>query len=111
MSEDALNSSRRNFKFRDVHVDGAERIAKIAAQAGVPRFIHVSHLNASPVSTSTFYKSRFEGEEKVKEAYPGATIIRPTAMFGYEDRLLNNMASKFPEASWLLRRNFLQCSL
>ncbi|EKM51980.1 uncharacterized protein PHACADRAFT_199484 [Phanerochaete carnosa HHB-10118-sp] len=82
----------KNFKFRDVHVDGAERIAKIAAQAGVPRFIQVSHLNASLDTTSTFYKSRFEGEEKVKAAYPGATIVRPAAMYGYEDRFLNNMA-------------------
>ena len=79
-------------------MDGAERIAKIAAQAGVPRFIHVSHLNASPNSTSAFYKSRFEGEEKVKEAYPGATIVRPAAMYGYEDRFLNNMASTFCSA-------------
>ncbi|GJE88393.1 complex I NDUFA9 subunit family protein [Phanerochaete sordida] len=82
----------KNFKFGDVHVDGAERIAKIAAQSGVSRFVHVSHLNASPSSTSAFYKARFEGEAKVKEAYPGATIVRPAAMYGYEDRFLNNMA-------------------
>lgn len=85
---------RRNFKYNDVHVDGAERIAKIAAQAGVPRFIHVSHLNAAADSTSAFYKSKAEGEVKVKAAYPNATIVRPAAMFGYEDRFLNNMASK-----------------
>ena len=58
--------------------------------------MHVSHLNAAPVSTSAFYKSRFEGEEKVKAAYPSATIVRPAAMYGYEDRFLNNMASTFP---------------
>ena len=88
----------RNFKFKDVHVDGAERIAQAAREAGVPRLIHVSSLNASPASTSKFYQTKHEGEQKVKEAYPDATIVRPSVMYGYEDRFLNNMASK--NGSW-----------
>ncbi|KAI0693982.1 NADH dehydrogenase [Cytidiella melzeri] len=82
----------KNFNFKSVHVDGAETIAKIAAAAGVPRLIHVSHLNASPTSTSKFYQAKAEGEEKVRAAFPNATIVRPAVMYGYEDRLLNNMA-------------------
>lgn len=84
----------RNFKYADVHVTGAERIAQVAAQNGVERFVHVSHLNASPDSTSVFYRTKFEGEERVKNAFPNATIVRPAAMYGYEDKLLNNMASE-----------------
>ena len=80
-----------------MHADGAESIAKIATQAGVPRFIHVSHLNAAADSKSAFYKSKAEGEEKVKAAYPNATIVRPATMYGYEDRFLNNMASMYPQ--------------
>lgn len=84
----------RNFKYADVHVTGAERIAKVAAETGVKRFVHVSHLNASPDSTSVFYRTKYEGEERVKSAFPSATIVRPATMYGYEDKLLNNMASK-----------------
>lgn len=83
----------RNFNFKAVHVDGAETVAKVAAAAGVPRLVHVSHLNAASHSTSKFYQSKAEGEEKVRAAFPGATIVRPAAMYGYEDRLLNNIAS------------------
>ncbi|KAH0831927.1 39kDa subunit of Ndufa9, NADH ubiquinone oxidoreductase [Lanmaoa asiatica] len=82
----------KNFKYADVHVTGAERIAKVAAETGVERFVHVSHLNASPDSTSVFYRTKFEGEERVKNAFPRAAIVRPAAMYGYEDKLLNNMA-------------------
>jgi uncharacterized protein YbjT (DUF2867 family) len=89
-----FSTIRRNFKFEDVHVTGAERIAQIAQEAGVPRLIHVSCLNASPNSASKFYKTKWEGEEKVKKAFPDATIVRPGTMYGYEDRFLNNMASK-----------------
>lgn len=84
----------RNFKYADVHVTGAERIAKVAAESGVERFVHVSHLNASPDSASAFYRTKFEGEERIRNVFPSATIVRPAAMYGYEDKLLNNMASE-----------------
>ncbi|TBU45008.1 NADH dehydrogenase [Dichomitus squalens] len=82
----------KNFTYDDVHAKGAEAIASITYQNGVDRFVHVSHLNASHDSPSAFYRSKAKGEELVKEAYPNATIVRPATMFGYEDRLLNNMA-------------------
>ena len=86
----------RNFSYDDVHAKGAQDIATIAAQSGVNRFVHVSHLNASHNSESAFYRSKAAGEELVKEAFPNATIVRPANMFGYEDRLLNNIASECP---------------
>ncbi|TFK28025.1 NADH dehydrogenase [Coprinopsis marcescibilis] len=82
----------KNFDYRDVNTLGAERIAKIAAENGVSRFIQLSHLNASETSPSKFYQSKAEGEKRVQEAFPDATIIRPSSMFGYEDKFLNNMA-------------------
>jgi uncharacterized protein YbjT (DUF2867 family) len=82
----------RNFDYHSVHVAGAERIAKIAAECGVSNFVHVSHLNASKTSPSKFYRTKAEGEELVRAAFPTATIVRPSTMFGYEDRLLNNIA-------------------
>ena len=85
----------RNFSYDDVHAKGAQDIATIAAQNGVERFVHVSHLNASHNSESAFYRSKAAGEELVKEAFPNATIVRPATMFGYEDRLLNNIASEY----------------
>lgn len=83
----------RNYNFHGVNVEGAELVAKVAAEVGVPRLFHISHLNASKNSTSAFYKTKAEGEERVQAAFPGATIVRPAAMFGYEDKFLNNMAA------------------
>ncbi|GAA5830129.1 hypothetical protein JCM3766R1_002795 [Sporobolomyces carnicolor] len=82
----------KNFDFNDVHVSGARRIARIAAQSGVSRLVHVSHLNSAPDSASAFYRSKFEGEQAVKEAFSDATIVKPGWMFGHEDRLLNTLA-------------------
>ncbi|KAF8895416.1 39kDa subunit of Ndufa9, NADH ubiquinone oxidoreductase [Infundibulicybe gibba] len=57
----------KNFDYTSVHVAGAERIAKIAAENGVSRLVHVSHLNASTTSKSKFYKTKAEGEERVMD--------------------------------------------
>lgn len=90
---------KRNFTYDDVHVKGAERIAKVSASIGVPRLVHVSHLNASPTSASQFYRSKAAGESAVREAFPAATIVRPGPMFGHEDKFLTNMSStSFPHA-------------
>ncbi|GAA6047633.1 hypothetical protein JCM3770_001599 [Rhodotorula araucariae] len=82
----------KNFSFNDVNVTGARRIARIANNSGVSRLIHVSHLNADPNSASAFYRTKFEGEQAVKEAFGDATIVRPGWMYGPEDRLLNTLA-------------------
>lgn len=87
--------SPRNFTFNDVHATGAARIAAIAADAGVSRLIHVSHLNASADSPSAYLRSKAEGEELVKKAFDGATIARPGPLYGHEDRFLNQMASEY----------------
>jgi NADH dehydrogenase (ubiquinone) 1 alpha subcomplex subunit 9 len=80
-----------------IHLDhelysGAGLIAKIAAENDVSRFIHVSHLNADPNSDSALYRTKYEGELAVREAFPGATIARPGPLFGGEDWLLNAIA-------------------
>ena len=73
----------------------AQRIARICAEANVPRLIHVSHLNAAPDSPSELYRTKWEGERAVRDAFPEATIVRPGPMFGAEDWLLNDMAREF----------------
>lgn len=83
----------KNFTWDDVHVKGAERLASIASDAGVSRFIHVSHINAAKESPSAYLRSKAAGEEAVKQAFDGATIVRPGPLYGHEDRFLNQMAN------------------
>jgi NADH dehydrogenase (ubiquinone) 1 alpha subcomplex subunit 9 len=94
-----LTSLYRNFDYADVHVKGASRIAEISAANGVSRFVHVSHLNASYDSPSEFYRTKAQGEDAVRQAFPDATIVRPSPLYGHEDKLLNSMACKSPNAT------------
>lgn len=76
-----------------MHITGATNVAEAARDAGVERLIHVSALGADKNSTSRFLKSKAEGEKAVLNAFPTATIVRPSHVFGYEDRFLNRFAS------------------
>lgn len=45
----------KNFKFNDVHVEGARRIARISREMGVERLIHVSALNVDPLPAVSIF--------------------------------------------------------
>eukprot|EP00127_Corallochytrium_limacisporum_P006540 Clim_evm12s230 gene=Clim_evmTU12s230 len=86
----------RNFSIYQANAGSAEAIAEACARApNVQRLIHVSCLGASAKSPSALFRAKFDGEEAVKSIYPSATIIRPSAMFGYEDKYLNSLAEWF----------------
>lgn len=81
------------YKFNDVHVDGAKRVAQISKDAGVDHFIHISTLPPKKECASPWYETKVKGEQAVKEVYPDATIIRPATLWGSSDRLLTRMAA------------------
>ncbi len=86
-------------KFQAVHVDGAANVAKAAAAAGVQRLVQVSAIGADPAAASAYGRTKGEGEQAVRAAFPGATIIRPSILFGPEDGFVNKFAgliSKVP---------------
>lgn len=75
--------------FQAVHVDGAARIAQAAAKAGATRFVHISALGADADSPSAYAQSKAAGESAVLAAFPTATILRPSVIFGPEDGFFN----------------------
>jgi len=78
--------------FEAVHEQGAETLAREAAAAGVDRFVLVSGIGADPESSSAYIRSRGRGERLAQQAFPGATIVRPSVMFGPGDALFGTLA-------------------
>uniref|UniRef100_A0A8D0P1T6 NADH dehydrogenase [ubiquinone] 1 alpha subcomplex subunit 9, mitochondrial n=1 Tax=Sus scrofa TaxID=9823 RepID=A0A8D0P1T6_PIG len=83
----------KNFDFEDVFVKIPHAIAQVSKEAGVEKLIHISHLNADIKSPSRYLRSKAVGEKEVRAAFPEATIIKPSDIFGREDRFLNYFAS------------------
>ena len=71
---------------------GAETVAKAAAAAGLGAFVHMSAIGADPNSASAYGRSKGEGEAAVRAAFPHATILRPSIVFGREDQFVNRFA-------------------
>lgn len=86
-----LNNRGRN-KFDAVQHEGAERIARIAAVEGVKRMVHMSAIGADAESDSDYTRSKGLGEASVMTYFPDATILRPSAVFGIEDKFFNKFA-------------------
>jgi NADH dehydrogenase len=86
-----LYVERGHDTFDAVHAQGALNVARQASRAGVARLLHVSGIGADPNSESRYVRARAQGESLVREAFEGATILRPSVLFGREDAFLNTL--------------------
>jgi uncharacterized protein YbjT (DUF2867 family) len=79
--------------FEAVHVHGAAIVAREAVAAGAARLVLVSGIGADAYSVSPYISARGRGEQVVRQEFPGATIVRPGAMFGPGDALFGALAN------------------
>jgi NADH dehydrogenase len=80
-------------RFDAVHVRAAANIAHAAAKRGAQKLLHVSALGTSLNSPAHYSRTKAEGEVRVREAHPRATIFRPSIVFGPEDDFFNRFAA------------------
>ena len=78
--------------FDAVQSEGAERVARLAAEEGVARMVQISAIGADMDSDSDYARTKGEGEAAVQKHMPGAVILRPSIMFGPEDDFFNRFA-------------------
>ena len=80
-------------KMSKIHAAGAANVAEAARDAGAKALVHVSALSANPESEAGYSRTKGQGEQAVRKAFPDATIIRPSIVFGSEDQLTNRIAA------------------
>lgn len=88
-----LFESGKQQNFAHVHAHGAEKLAQMAKAAGVQRFIQMSALGVDKAKSSDYARTKLLGEKAVLTAFPEATILRPSVIFGPEDNFYNQFAS------------------
>ena len=76
-----------------LHVRGAHNAATAARESDARSFVHISAIGSAVESQSNYGRTKGEGEDAVRAAFPTATIIRPSLVFGPEDKLTNRFAS------------------
>lgn len=76
-----------------IHVQGAGKLAAAAKKTGASAFVHISAMGVDAESASTYSQTKARGEEAVRMAFPKATIVRPSTVFGPEDDFTNRFAA------------------
>ena len=78
--------------FPRVHAEGARNVARAAKDSGAGRLVQVSAIGAEKISDSLYARTKAAGEDLARDAFPGATIVRPSVVFGPEDGFFNLFA-------------------
>lgn len=84
---------RRRGDFDRIQADGARIVAAAAAAASADRLVHLSAIGADRSSDSGYARTKGEGEAAVRAAFPAATILRPSLVFGPDDQFFNRFAA------------------
>ena len=79
--------------FDNVFDDGAAHIARISAEMGVARIVHISGLGVDAGSDSRYIAAKARGEAAVLQHRPDAVILRPSVIFGTGDSFFNRFAA------------------
>ena len=80
--------------FTALHEAGARRVAASARRLGVKQLIYVSALGAGRTAPALADRSKAAGEAAVRTAFPDATIIRPSLVYGSDDHFFNGFAAR-----------------
>ena len=90
-----LNEQRAG-DFQRVHVELADHLLQACRQAGVPRLLHMSALNANALEPhSRYLRSKGEAEEQMQAGAAAdlkVTSFRPSVIFGPDDSFFNRFA-------------------
>jgi len=78
--------------FEAVQAEGAERVARLAAEAGIATMVQISAIGADTTGDSAYQRTKAKGESAVLEHMPNAVILRPSIVFGPEDAFFNRFA-------------------
>jgi uncharacterized protein YbjT (DUF2867 family) len=83
----------RQQSFEAVHVEGAARVARLAAVAGVGRLVHLSALGIGEEAPAAADRTKARGELAVRAAFPAATLVRPGLVYGPGDHFFGRFAA------------------
>lgn len=87
----SLYTESRKARFEDIHVKGARLLAETARDTGTTRLVQISGIGVDTASPSKYVRARARGEEAVRNAFPDATILRPSVLFGPGDAFLSTL--------------------
>lgn len=82
----------RDADFQRMHIDLPLAIGELSRVYGVAHIVHLSALGAASDAPSMYLRSKAAGEAALQRSGVPLSVIRPSVVFGAEDRLINLFA-------------------
>jgi len=88
-----VEKPRKRYTFEEFDHAGTERLVRAAAGTGARRFVYGSGAGAAPGAPKVWFRAKWAGEEAIRSAGIDHAIIRPSWVYGPEDRALNRFVA------------------
>ena len=85
-----LFEQKKGNTFKNIHAIFPGLLAKLSKEYKLKHFIHLSALGINEAADSEYAKSKLEGEAKVLENFPLATVLRPSVVYSVDDNFTTN---------------------
>ena len=83
----------RKQKFNQVHAKFPYLLSNLCNEIGVKNLVHISALGVREDHISKYMQSKLEGEKNIQKVFKPSVILRPSLVFGPEDKFFNVFAS------------------
>ena len=80
-------------KFNQIHAQFPNLLSKLCNELGVKKLVHVSALGVKEGHTSQYMQSKLQGEKNIQDTFKQSVILRPSIVFGPEDKFFNTFAT------------------
>ena len=84
---------KRKEKFNQIHSQFPYILSNLCNEIGIKNLVHVSALGVKENHSSKYMQSKFQGEKNIENIFKPSVILRPSVVFGPEDKFFNTFAS------------------
>jgi len=87
-----LHETRKQ-KFDQIHARFPLLLGNQCNELGIKNLVHISALGVNKSSVSKYMRSKFQGEKNVQDTFARSVILRPSVVFGPDDKFFNMFAT------------------
>ena len=87
-----LHETRKQ-KFSQIHSQFPYLLSNLCNEIGVRNLVHISALGVKERHKSQYMQTKLQGEKNIQNTFKASVILRPSVVFGPEDKFFNTFAS------------------
>jgi NADH dehydrogenase len=80
-------------KFENIHAKFPDLLSKLCSELNIKKLVHISALGINETVSSQYMQSKLKGEKNIINNFNRSVILRPSVIFGPEDKFFNQFAS------------------